>query len=83
MRRLVNPEMEKALRREQGDSGLIQALMQGPWRGDRLLTAYIAEEKRLRNKTGNATFRTDLIDAVFNLTEQTLKERIRYEVYQG
>ena len=43
----------------------------------------IAEEKRLRNKTGNATFRTDLIDAVFNLTEQTLKERIRYEVYQG
>ena len=43
----------------------------------------IAEEKRLRNKTGNATFRTDLIDAVFNLTEQDLKERIRYEVYQG
>ena len=43
----------------------------------------IAEEKRLQNKTGNATFRTDLIDAVFNLTEQTLKERIRYEVYKG
>ena len=43
----------------------------------------IAEEKRLRNKTGNATFRTDLIDAVFNLTEQELKERIRYEVYEG
>ena len=43
----------------------------------------IAEEKRLRNKTGNATFRTDLIDAVFNLTEQELKERIRYEVYKG
>ena len=43
----------------------------------------IAEEKRLQNKTGNATFRTDLIDAVFNLTEQELKERIRYEVYQG
>ena len=43
----------------------------------------IAEEKRLRNKTGNATFRTDLIDAVFNLTEQELKERTRYEVYQG
>ena len=43
----------------------------------------IAEEKRLQNKTGNATFRTDLIDAVFNLTEQQLKERIRYEVYKG
>ena len=43
----------------------------------------IAEEKRLQNKTGNATFRTDLIDAVFNLTEQDLKERIRYEVYKG
>ena len=42
-----------------------------------------AEEKRLQNKTGNATFRTDLIDAVFNLTEQELKERIRYEVYEG
>ena len=43
----------------------------------------IADEKRLKNKTGNATFRTDLIDAVFNLTEQELKERIRYEVYKG
>ena len=43
----------------------------------------IAEEKRLQNKTGNATFRTDLIDAVFNLTEQELKERIRYEIYKG
>ena len=42
----------------------------------------IAEKKRLQNKTGNATFRTDLIDAVFNLTEQELKERIRYEVYK-
>lgn len=43
----------------------------------------MTEEKRLQNKTGNATFRTDLIDAVFNLTEQDLKERIRYEVYKG
>ena len=43
----------------------------------------IAEEKRLQNKTGNVTFRTDLIDAVFNLTEQELKERIRYEIYEG
>jgi len=43
----------------------------------------MAEEKRLQNKTGNATFRTDLIDAVFNLTEQELKGRIHYEVYKG
>ena len=43
----------------------------------------IAEEQRLKNKTGNATFRTDLIDAVFNLTEQELKERIRDEIYKG
>ena len=43
----------------------------------------LAEEKRIQNKTGNATFRTDLIDAVFNLTEQELKERIRYEIYKG
>ena len=28
----------------------------------------IAEKKRIKNGTGNATFRTDLIDAVFNLT---------------
>ena len=43
----------------------------------------IAEERRLQNETGNATFRTDLIDTVFNLTEQEVKERIRYEVYKG
>lgn len=42
----------------------------------------IAEEKRLQNKTGNAAFRTDLIDAVFNLTEKELKERARYEIYK-
>ena len=41
----------------------------------------IAEEKRLRNGTGNATFRTDLIDAVFNLTEEQLEEGVRYEIY--
>ena len=40
-----------------------------------------AEARRLKNGTGNATFRTDLIDAVFNLTEKQLKEGIRYEVY--
>lgn len=42
----------------------------------------IAEEKRLKNLTGNATFRTDLIDAVFNMTEEKLTEGIRYEIYK-
>ena len=41
----------------------------------------IAEEKRIRNGTGNATLRTDLIDAVFNLTEEQLEEGVRYEIY--
>lgn len=41
----------------------------------------IAEAKRLRNGTGNATFRTDLIDAVFNLTEEQLEKGVRYEIY--
>jgi len=40
----------------------------------------LAEKRRIQNRTGNATFRTDLIDAVFNLTEQQLKEMIRCEV---
>ena len=43
----------------------------------------LAEERRLQNGTGNATFRTDLIDAVFNLTQEQLKERMRYEIYEG
>lgn len=42
-----------------------------------------AEVRRLQNGTGNATFRTDLIDAVFNLTEDELREGVRYEIYQG
>ena len=41
----------------------------------------LAEARRLKNGTGNATFRTDLIDAVFNLTEEQVLEGIRYEVY--
>ena len=41
----------------------------------------LAEVRRLKNGTGNATFRTDLIDAVFNLTEEQVLEGIRYEVY--
>lgn len=42
----------------------------------------LAEKKRLEHGTGNATFRTDLIDAIFNLTEKTFQEGIRYEVYK-
>lgn len=41
----------------------------------------LAEKKRLQNATGNATFRTDLIDAVFTLTTQQLEEGIRYDLY--
>ena len=43
----------------------------------------LAEQRRLKYETGNATFRTDLIDAVFNLTEKQFKEMIRYEIYEG
>lgn len=43
----------------------------------------LAEERRLKNGTGNATFRTDLIDAVFNLTQAQMKERVQYEIYKG
>ena len=42
----------------------------------------IADTKRLRNGTGNATFRNDLIDAVFNLTEEDLRQGVRYEIYK-
>lgn len=41
----------------------------------------LAEARRLQNGTGNASFRTDLIDAVFYLTEQQLKERIRCALF--
>ena len=47
------------------------------------LCGEIAEAKRLEKGTGNATFRTDLIDAVFNLTEENLEKGVRYEIYQG
>lgn len=46
------------------------------------ISGEIAEEKRLQNKTGNATFRNDLIDAVFNLEEQQLKQGVHYEIYK-
>ena len=40
----------------------------------------LAEARRLRSGTGNATFRTDLIDAVFNMTGKQLLEDINYEM---
>ena len=43
----------------------------------------MAEERRIQNETGNASFRTDLIDAMFKLTTIQLKERIRYEIYEN
>lgn len=42
----------------------------------------LAEEKRLLLGSGNASFRTYLIDAIFNLSEDQLKERINYEIYK-
>lgn len=41
----------------------------------------MAEQSRLKKGTGNATFRTDLIDSIFNLTGEQLAEGIRYEMY--
>ena len=46
------------------------------------ISGEIAEEKRLCNHTGNATFRNDLIDAVFNLTEEQLEKGVHYEIYK-
>ena len=46
------------------------------------ISGEIADTKRLHNGTGNATFRNDLIDAVFNMTEEKMKEGVRYEVYK-
>ena len=42
-----------------------------------------AEALRLERGTGNASFRTDLIDRVFTMTEQDLEGGARCEVYQG
>lgn len=40
----------------------------------------IARDETLLAQAGNATFRTHLIDAVYNLTPECLKERARYEL---
>ena len=45
------------------------------------ISGELAEEKRLRNGIGNATFRNDLIDGIYNLTEEQLKKGVRYEIY--
>lgn len=42
----------------------------------------IADQRRIELKTGNATFRNDLIDAIFNMTEKEIKEKRNYEVYK-
>ncbi len=42
----------------------------------------LAEHKMLTSGTGNATFRNDLIDSIFTMTEQQCKERARYEIYR-
>jgi len=42
----------------------------------------LAEEKRMINRTGNATFRNDLIDAIFNITAEEIEEKIDYEIYK-
>lgn len=41
----------------------------------------IADSQRIKNGTGNASFRTDLIDAVFKLTNTQVMEGLRYEVF--
>ncbi len=45
------------------------------------ISGEVAEAKRLCNGTGNATFRNDLIDAVFNLTEEQLEKGVHYAIY--
>ena len=46
------------------------------------ISGELAEEKRLRHGTGNATFRNDLIDAIYNLTEEQITQGVRYEIYK-
>ena len=42
----------------------------------------LADEKRVANATGNATFRNDLIDAIFNITAEQIEEKVDYEIYK-
>ena len=41
----------------------------------------LAEKRRIETGAGNASFRTYLIDAVFNLTEEQFEEAVRYEIF--
>lgn len=41
-----------------------------------------AEQLRLKKGSGNATFRTDLIDSIFSLTETDLKQ-VKAEIFEG
>lgn len=43
----------------------------------------MAERLRLERGSGNASFRTDLIDAIFSLTEKQLLEGAHYEIFKG
>lgn len=47
------------------------------------ISGELAEQERLKKASGNATFRNDLIDAIFNFSETQLLEGIRYEIYKG
>ena len=42
----------------------------------------LADERRIQHRTGNATFRNDLIDAIFNMSEEEIKEKENYEIYK-
>lgn len=46
------------------------------------ITGEMADEKRKMNETGNATFRNDLIDSIFNITVEAIEEKLNYEVFQ-
>ena len=46
------------------------------------ISGELAEKRRLKNGTGNASFRTDLIDAIFNMNEEELRGGLRDEIYE-
>ena len=41
----------------------------------------LAEEMRLQKGTGNVTFRADMIDSIFNLTEEQLETKVKMELF--
>lgn len=46
------------------------------------IAGQIADEKRIASGTGNATFRNDMIDALFNITKEQIEEKQNYEIYK-